>query len=184
VALADELARIAGLAASHARDGDVVSGVIPTEPVPGRRMYLCSFDDADGYRSWLALDAQGEPICSRKELRDAVAVAVLCEVAVDAAGGGDVDGLLARIEDLRRGDAPPGLDAAEKAARVLRDVLGEPPQLATPGRLDDIGAATRRLEQELDPMASSPFASALRSSEGAVAELQREVEAGYRVDLQ
>jgi hypothetical protein len=184
VALGDEVARIAELAAVHAGDGDLVSGVIPTEPLAGKRIYLCSFDDADGYRSWLALDAAGEPIVSRTELRDAVAIAALCEVAADAVGGGDLDGLLAHMEELRQGEVPPGLDAAEDAARALRDVLREPPQLATPARLDEIGAATRRLEQELDPMASSPFTSALRSSEAAVAELQREVEAGYRIELQ
>jgi hypothetical protein len=49
--------------------------------------------------------------------------------------------------------------------------------------LDTIGAATRRLEQELDPLAASPFTSAMRSAEAAVAELQREVEAGYRLAL-
>ena len=60
-------------------------------------------------------------------------------------------------------------------------MLGEPPQLATPERLDEIGAATRRLERELDPTSASPFAAAMRSSEAAVSELQREIEAGYRV---
>ena len=58
-------------------------------------------------------------------------------------------------------------------------MLGEPPQLATPARLDEIGAATRRLERELDPAGPLPFAAALKSAQDAVAELQREVEAGY-----
>ncbi len=52
-----------------------------------------------------------------------------------------------------------------------------------PARLDAIGAATRRLEQELDPGGASPFSAALKSAQGAVSELQREVEAGYLVDL-
>ena len=50
-------------------------------------------------------------------------------------------------------------------------------------RLDEIGVATRRLEQELDPGGASPFAAALKSAQGAVQELQREVEAGYLVEL-
>ena len=62
-------------------------------------------------------------------------------------------------------------------------MLGEPPQLATPRRLDEIGTATRRLERELDPMAASPFTAALKGSQEAVGELQREIEAGYRVPL-
>ena len=116
-------------------------------------------------------------------MREAVSIAALCEVASDAAGGGDLDALIARLAELREREAPSGIEAAEAAARALRGVLAEAPQLATPARLDEIGAATRRLEQELDPMASSPFASALQASQDAVAELQREIEAGYRLPL-
>ena len=51
MALADELERAAALAAAHVGDGDVVSGVLATEPEPGRRVYLCSIDGADGTRA-------------------------------------------------------------------------------------------------------------------------------------
>ena len=80
-------------------------------------------------------------------------------------------------------EAPEGIeDGGGGRARAARR-LGEPPQLATPARLDEIGTATRRLEQELDPGGASPFSAALKSAQGAVSELQREVEAGYLVDL-
>jgi hypothetical protein len=181
--LADELERIAALVAAQAGDGDVVSAVIATEPSPGRRVYLCAFDGADGFRGWLGVDADGSAIAGRRELREAVTIAVLCEVAADAAAGGDLDALIARLAELRETEAPPGIEDAEAAARALRDVLGDPPQLAAPGRLDEIGATTRRLERELDPTSASPFAAAMRSSEAAVSELQREIEAGYRVPL-
>lgn len=181
VALADELERIAALAAAHADPGDAVSAVIPTEPSTGRRVYLCAFDGADGFRSWLAVDADGNPVTRRRDLREAVTVAVLCEVASEAAGGGDLDALIGRLEELRKAEAPPGIEDAEAAARTLRSVLADPPQLATPARLDEIGVATRRLERELDPTSASPFAAAMRSSEAAVSELQREIEAGYRL---
>jgi hypothetical protein len=183
VALSDELGRIAALAEAHAGPGDEVSGVIATEPVPGEYVYLCAFDDADGRRSWLAVRDDGTPVASRAAVRQAVSIAALCEVASDAAGGGDLDALIARLAELRQRESPPGIEEAEEAARALRSVLSEPPQLATPQRLDEIGAATRRLEQELDPTASSPFASTLRASQDAVAELQREIEAGYRLPL-
>jgi hypothetical protein len=182
-ALADELERIAELAAGHARPGDAVSAVIPTEPEPGRRVHLVAFDDADGYRSWLAIDDAGAAITLRRDLREAITVAVLCEIASDAAGGGDLDALIARLRELRETEAPPSIQDAEEAARALRDVLAEPPQLATPARLDEIGAATRRLERELDPSGASSFAAVMRSSDGAVADLEREIEAGYRVPL-
>ncbi len=185
MSLADELERISGLAVEQAAPGDTVAAVIPAEPAPGERVYLCAFDDADRRRSWLALDAEGRPVTSRKELREAVSIAALCEVAVDAAGGGDLDALIARLEELRERERPPGIEAAEEAAHALRGVLAAPPQLATPARLDEIGAATRHLERELDPnpAAASPFTAVMRTSQAAVAELQREIEAGYRLPL-
>ncbi len=183
MALVDELERAGELAAVHSQPGDVVSGIIASEPIVGRRVYVCSFDDADGRRSWLAIRADGAPVTSRAELREAVSIAALCEVAEDAAGGGDLDALIATLVEIRENEAPPGIEDAEDAARALREVLGDPPQLASPGRLDVIGTATRRLERELDSSASSPFAAALKSSQGAVSELEREIEAGYRTEL-
>lgn len=183
MSLPDDLERAAGLAAAHA-DGARVSAVIATEPEPGRRVYLAAFDDPDGFRSWLAVREDGSPLVTRAELREAVSIAALCEVAAEAAGGGDLEGLVARLAELRASDAPAGIEQAEDAARALAAVVAEPPQLASPARLDAIGQAARRLEQELDPVAASPFAAAMRSAEGAVGELQREIEAGYRLPLQ
>ena len=183
VALADELEGIGALAAAHAGPADAVSGIIAAEPTVGHRVYLCSFDDADGRRSWLAIRDDGSAVTNRVELRGAVSIAAVCEVAVDAAGGGDLEALIARLGEIREHEAPAGIEDAEEAARALRDVLGDPPPLASPARLDGIGAAVRRLERELDSNASSPFAAALRSSQDAVAELEREIEAGYRLPL-
>jgi hypothetical protein len=183
VSLSDDLARAARLAIEHAEPGDAVSGVIAAEPRAGQRVYLCALDGHDGYRSWVAVREDGAAVTSRRELREAVSIAALCEVAADAAGGGDVDALIASLVALREAEAPPGIEDAEEAARALKHVLAEPPQVASPERLDEIGAAARTLERELDPLASSPFSAALQSSQGAVAELQREIEAGYRLPL-
>jgi hypothetical protein len=62
-------------------------------------------------------------------------------------------------------------------------VIGTPPQLASPARLDEIGHATRRLEQALDHAAASPFTAAMRSAQGTIDELLAEVEAAYLADL-
>ena len=176
------------LAAEHAlaivEPGSEVSGVLATEADPGRRVFVCSIDGADARRGWLAVRENGSAVTGRPELRAAVSIAALCEVAADSAGGGDVDGLIASLADLRDREAPEGIEKAEAAAQALRTVIGQPPQIATPARLDEIGAATRRLEQELDPGGASPFAAALKAAQGAVSELQREVEAGYLVELE
>jgi hypothetical protein len=182
VSLVDELERAAELAAEHGGEARV-SAVIATEPEVGRRVYLVAFDGADGYRSWLAMRADGSPVVSRAELREAVSIAALCELAADAAGGGDLEALVVRLAELRATEAPAGIETAEETARSLLALVGEPPQLASPERLDAIGMATRQLEQELDPLAASPFAAAMGSSDGAVGELQREIEAGYRLPL-
>jgi hypothetical protein len=184
VAIEDELARARSLAAGYVGDGDAVSGVLASEPSPGDRTYVCSVDAADGKRSWVAVRADGSAVRSRSELRAAVSVAAMCEIAVDAAAGGDVDQLIASLVDLREREAPEGIELAEARARELRDVLGEVPQLASPARLDAIGAAVRTLELELDPSAPSAFALAMRGAQGAVAELQREIEAGYLLELE
>jgi hypothetical protein len=182
VTLAEDLERIVDAAREHGGGG--VSAVLPTEPAAGRRIYLCAVDGADGFRSWIALDGQGNAVTSRAEVRSAVSIAALCEVAGEAAGGGDVDELIERMEELRAREHPAGIEAALAAARELQAVLGRPPQLATPARLDAIGAATRRLEQELDPMGTSPFGAAMQTAQASVAELQREIEAGYALDLE
>jgi hypothetical protein len=183
VSLDDELERAVEHALAAAEAGSSVSGVLPTEPQPGLRVFVCSVDGADGTRGWLAVRADGSAVTARPDLRAAVSIAALCEIAAESAGGGDLDGLIASLADLREREAPEGIEDAEEAARLLRDVVGEPPQLASPARLDEIGAATRRLEEELDPGGASPFAAALKSAQGAVQELQREVEAGYLVGL-
>jgi len=182
--LGDDVERAARHAAAVAGEGSRVSGVLPTEAEPGRRVYVSSIDGADGTRAWVAVRDDGSVVTRRPEVRAAVSIAALCEVAADTAGGGDLSGLVARLVELREREAPDGIEDTVAAAEELQTVLGEPPQLATPARLDEIGAVTRRLEQELDPGGPSPFAAALKSAQGAVSELQREVEAGYLVDLE
>jgi hypothetical protein len=184
VGVAEDVERVRLLAQTLAGEADRVSGVLPAEPSESHRVYVCSFDDADGLRSWLAVRDDGTPVSDRAELRAGVSIAALCEIAADAAGGGDLNGVLASLAELREREAPDGIDAAEAAARALREDVGEPPQLATPARLDAIGAAARGLEQELDPNAPSPFVAAMKAAQGIVGELQREIEAGYRVPLQ
>jgi hypothetical protein len=183
VSLSDELERAAEHALAAAETGATVSGVIATEAQPGSRVFVCSVDGADRTRGWLALRGDGAVVTTRSDLRAAVSIAALCEIAAESAGGGDLDGLIASLAELREREAPEGIEDAEAAANALRAVIGEPPQLATTARLDEIGAATRRLEQELDPGGPSPFAAALKSAQGAVQELQREVEAGYLAHL-
>ena len=168
MALIDDLERIAGAAAELASGAAEVSAVLAAEPTPGLRCYLCAFEAAGGARTWIVLDDDGAPVTGRRDVRDAVAIAALCEIAEESAGGGDLDELVAQLVALRLTEAPAGIDEAEEAVRELQRAIGSPPQLASPARLDVIGAATRKLEQALDPAAASPFTAALKSAPGAI----------------
>lgn len=184
-----ELERIAAAASPYAPAGAGLRAVLATEPACGRRLYVCAFaagagagigsEVAGAASAWLVLDAEGAPVTDRREVRDAVALAALCEIAADSAGGGDLDELLSRLVALRLTEAPEGIDEAEEAVRSLQRTLGRPPQVAAPGRLDEIGEAARRLEQVLDPAAPSPFAAAIGSAAAAVEALVRDVESTY-----
>ncbi|HEY7730764.1 MAG TPA: hypothetical protein VH950_07675 [Gaiellaceae bacterium] len=183
MALADDLDRIAAAAAARAEAGETVAAVLAAEPAVGARTYVCAFDGADSGRTWLALDDDGGTVTDRRALLDAVSIIALCEIAAESAAGGDLDELHAQLVSLRVVEQPDGIEEAEAAVLALQRELGSPPQLATPARLDAIGVATRRLELALDPLAGSPFASAMRAAQDAVDALARDIEAGYRVEL-
>jgi hypothetical protein len=153
VRLSQDLGEIAVAAGRLAEAGEELAAIIPTEPAGGARVYLCAFAGTDGSRTWLALNAAGEVIADRRLVRDAVAIAALCEAAEEAAAS--------------------GVDA-------VRDTR---PRLATPAYLDELGAAARKLEQTNGDMTDSPFAQAMRVATQAVEELERDVERGYKVPL-
>jgi len=182
VSLESDLEQIAAAASAFAGPGEEVAAVIPAEPEAGRRVYLCAFAADDGSRTWLALGAAGEPIDERRLVRDAVAIAGLCEAAEDSAGGGKLPELRDRLAELRRTEQA-GVEEAELAAVELERVLGSLPRLATPSYLDELGAAARDLEQALGHAVESPFAQAMRGATATVEELELDVEARYKVPL-
>jgi hypothetical protein len=183
VELEEELDRIAALAEGYASDGERLAGVLPAEPAPGARVYVCAFERGDD-RSWLALDVDGAPLRSRARVRAAVSIAALCELADESAGGGDLSELRSRLVSLRLTEHVDGIGEAEEAALALEAVVGSPPRVATPGHLDAVGAATLRLERALGETASSPFAAAMQQARVAVDELALEVESGYKLPLE
>jgi len=67
---------------------------------------------------------------------------------------------------------------------ALQRVIGAPPQVATPDRLEAIGVAARRLERALDPTGTSPFTNAMRSAVEVADALWRDVESAYLGPLQ
>ena len=183
--LVEDVERIGAAAVSLARGDERLAAVLPAEPAPGRRVYICAYEsEAEGEgRSWLVLDDDGAPVADQTVVRDAVTVAALCELAAEHAALGDLDELRAQLVAVRLTEAPTGIEEAEAAAAELQRTIGAPPQVASPARLDAIGAAVRRLELALDPGAPSPFATAMQAAQGAVDELVREVESTYRIQL-
>jgi hypothetical protein len=176
MALADDLERIAGGAAAP---GERVTGVLAAELLDGTRVYLCAYESG----VWLALDDAGTPLTSKRVVHDAVTLAALCEVAEETAGGGDLDDLRARLEELRVTEAPAGIEAAQEAADALAATIRPQPRLATTEYLDALGAASRRLEQALGDEAGSPFAQALEHALPAVEELAAQVIARHTTAL-
>jgi hypothetical protein len=182
VALSDDLDWIAGTAASFAAPGEQVTGVLAAEPLEGGLVFLCAYESA-GSRAWLALDAGGRPLDERRRVREAASLAALCEVAEETAGGGDLDGLRARLAELRESEAPEGIEEAERAAAKLAATLEQPPRVARTAYLDAIGAAAKALEHALGQDARSPFSVALQQAMGAVDELATEVQERYKGPL-
>jgi hypothetical protein len=178
VELQADLDRIAAAAAGLAGDGEELGGVIPTEPEPGRRVYLCAFSGPG--RAWAALDDRGRLVRERSVVRAAVAIAALCELAEESAGGGKLEELRRELVALRVTEQPEGIEEAEAAALALEQTIQPPPRLASEAYVDAVGAAVRRLELALGDGASSPFAEAMTQAVGVVAELEREVLAGYK----
>jgi hypothetical protein len=182
MALTDDLERIARRAAGYAADGEELAGVLAAEPHVGGRVYLCAFDGGERV-NWLALDDDGEPIADRELVRRAASLIALCEVAEESAGGGELDELHSRLVALRLTENPPGIDEAEEAVLALQQVIGGTPRLASAAYLDEIGAATRGLEETLGESGVSPFAQAMKYASAAVEDFTTDVESHYKRDL-
>jgi hypothetical protein len=181
MAVAEDVARIAGTATAFAAPGEQLVGVLVAETL-GRRVYLCAFESGDG-RTWLALDDDGQPLTERQLVRDAASLAGLCEVAEESAGGGHLPELRARLAELRETDSPVGIEEAEAAAGSLAETLQPEPRVASGGYLDAVGSASRRLEQALGEGGASPFAAAMQAALGSVEELAADVERNHKVPL-
>ena len=180
--LSDDLNAVAASAAALAAPGEELSGVLAAEPLSGERVYLCAFESGDA-RSWIALDGDGRPLDDGGLVREAASIAALCEFAAEVAGGGRLEELRAQLLELRMTENPFGVEEAEEAALALERTIGAPPRLATPALLDEIGAATRRLELALGGDSPSPFAEAMKGTVAAVDALLAEVEGGYKGQL-
>lgn len=179
---------MAAAAAEWAAPGERIAAVIPTESDPGHLLFLVAFEGdageaaagADPARAWLALDRDGAVVVSWPVVRDAVSIAVMCEVAEEMAGGGDLDDLRARLIGVRLVENPPGIDEAIAALDELERTLGRPPRVASPGYLDAVGAAVRGLERALGESGSSPFTEAMKQAPAAITALAGEIERGLR----
>lgn len=177
MALSDELASAAEAASVYG----AVAGVLAAEPVSGRPAYLVALGE-DEARRWVVLGEDRRPVSDRDRVREVASIVVLCELAGELAGGGQLEELRAELARVRMSEQPAGIEAAEEAALALERALGSPPVVASPAYLDEVGAATRRLEEALGEHAS-PFANALASSSGTVESFVAEVLDRHAVPL-
>jgi hypothetical protein len=181
--LTAELRRVAERAVGYAAPGEELAGIVPAEPRDGLLVYLCAFRGEQDAMSWLVFDGMGHVIDDSTLVRDAVSIVAMCELAEEAAAGEDLDELTARVEELRVKESPPAVDEVEEAITNLRATVGEPPHVATPARLDAVGAATRRLEQVLADGGASPFAESMARAVATVNALAAEIVGGYKREL-
>jgi len=182
VTFEEELAAAGEAASEHAADGEELVAVIPTEPGTGARVFLCAYERGEE-RSWLAFDGARRPVADRVLVRDAVAIAAMCELAEESAGGGDLGELRARLVELRLTENPDGIEDAEVAAAELQAAIQPPPRLASVPYLDELGRAAAKLEQALGEVGSSPFADAMKTGIAAADELADDVERRYKGPL-
>jgi hypothetical protein len=180
--LEEELSAAGEAAGRHAEDGETLAAVIPTEPGAEARVYLCAYERG-GERSWLALDGAFRPVADRVLVRDAVAIAAMCELAEESAGGGDIGELRARLVELRLAEAPDGIEEAEVAAAELQETIARVPRVASVPYLDALGEAASRLEHALGEVGGSPFAEAMKTGLAAADELADDVERRYKGPL-
>jgi hypothetical protein len=113
MALDRELRRIAEVAVTYCRDGEELAGIVPAEPAVGVRLYVCAYRDGEE-TSWLVFAADGSPIDDRSQIRDAVSIAALYELAEEAAG--QADGEEPRVA------TPAELDALGRSAEVVEAI--------------------------------------------------------------
>jgi hypothetical protein len=182
VALKEDLERIAEAASSFAAGREQVSAVLAAQPPTGGRLYLCAYGKGNAI-TWLVLDDRGEPVTDREQVRGVASLVALTEVAEESAGGGELDELLSRLAALRLTENPPGIAEAEEAVRALQRTLGTTPRLASAEFLDEVGAATKRLEESLGEASESPFVLAMKQASSAVESLTKDVEENYKRDL-
>jgi hypothetical protein len=181
--LSDDLARIAEAARAFAEPGEDLAAVIPAEPAAGTRVYLCAYGEEGDDKTWLALDDEGRPIPNRALVRESVSIAAMCEIAEEVAAGGKLDQLRAELVALRETEHAPEVDEAEDAVFALERTLSAQPRIASPAYLDEVGAATRRLEEALGEIGRSPFVEALKHAVGTVDDLTKDVERNYKQTL-
>jgi len=177
VALAEELETAAAAASAHGP----VSAVLAAEPRDGVRTYLVALGE-DEAREWLVLDDAYAPVPDRERVRETASIVVLCELAGELAGGGQLEQLRSQLAEVRLTEQPEGIEEAEEAALALERAVGAPPLLASPGYLDRVGAAAATLERALGEGAA-PFANALAASSATVQAFLAEVVARHRLPL-
>ncbi len=174
-----ELALIAEAASAFRADGEELTGVMPAEPLTGRRTYLCAYASGEAI-GWLVLDSGGGARADRTLIKETASIVATCELAEESAGGGDLPTLRARLREIREQDNPIGIDEAEDAARELEELIAVTPRVASPSYLDEIGNAVRQLELALGETTTSPFTAAMRQGVGVVEEFVSDVERGYK----
>ena len=129
------------------------------------------------------LDAAGEPVRERALVREVASIVVMCELAEELSGGGQLDELRSRLAQLRMTEQPAGIEDGRGRPRSTWSARSARRPASPRPRSSTTSARRRsRWSRALGEL-ESPFASALRSSTGAMDGFLAEVETRYLLPL-
>ena len=116
-------------------------------------------------------------------MREVASIVVLCELAGELAGGGQLEELRSRLAEVRMTEQPPGIEEAEEAALALERAIGAPPIVASPAYLDEVGRADAGARGRRSASRARRSSASLAASSGTVEAFVAEVEARHVVPL-
>ena len=116
-------------------------------------------------------------------MREVASIVVMCELAEELSGGGQLDELRTRLAQLRMTEQPAGIEDGRGGGARRWSARSAHRRASPRPRSSTTSAPRRSRSSRRSGELESPFASALRSSTGAMDGFLAEVETRYLLPL-